>query len=152
MRMRLSLALAVALLAAAIFVWAMRGRDQHRPASARSDAPPSVGPKTQPACLPAPSPKSVAKPSSLDGKVVFHLVTLDGSRTGCRVEFRDPENGLAKSGLKEGDVILEVAGQPMSTRVALGLVQRLEQASLTGLDLTISRDGKTEHVDARIGH
>lgn len=149
--MRLSLALAVAFLGAAILVWALRGRDSHRPASARSEAPPSEAPKTQPAGLPAPSPRSVAKPSSLDGRVVFHLVTLDGSRTGCRVEFRTRENGLARSGVKEGDVILEVAGEAMSTRVALGLVQRLEQASLTGLDLTISRDGKIEHVDARIG-
>lgn len=91
------------------------------------------------------------KPSSLDGKVVFHIVSLEGARTGCRVEYRDPDNGLARSGVKGGDVILEVAGEPMTTRVAVGLVQRLEQASLTGLDLTVARDGRTEHVDARIG-
>ena len=83
--------------------------------------------------------------------MVLHLVPLEGSRTGCKVEFRTPENGLARTGLKEGDVILQVAGEEMSPRLALRLVQLLEEASLTGLDLAILRDGTTVHVSARIG-
>ncbi len=82
---------------------------------------------------------------------MFKPVKLDGSRMGCRVEFRTPDNGLARTGLQEGDVIVEVEGKPMTIHLALALTDRLEQASLTGLDLTILRGGQAERISARIG-
>ncbi|GEM_PF-2653181 len=149
MRMWISLALAAAMFAAGVFVWLSQDHAAPRRSSGGGGEPDPeafAGPSGQ-----LPGSRTPPKPSSLDGKVVFRPVKLDGSRTGCRVEFRTPDNGLARTGLKEGDVIVEVEGKPMSIQAALGLTHRLEEASLTGLELTILRDGQTQQVTARIG-
>lgn len=149
MRMWISLGFAAALLIAGAIVW--HSQDQggpRRPAhpGGSSDGDEPTGPGGD-----LPHPKAVPRKNPLDGKVVFHLLKLGDSRTGCRVEFRTPDNGLARTGLKEGDVIVEVEGRPMSTQMALALSSRLDQASLTGLDLTILRNGQSQRVTARIG-
>jgi len=147
--MWISLALAAATFAAGIFVWLSQDHTGPRRSPGGGGEPDpvvSAGPSGQ-----LPGSRTPPKPSSLDGKVVFRPIQLDGARTGCRVEFRTPDNGLARTGLKEGDVIVEVEGKPMSIQAALALTHRLEEASFTGLELTILRDGQAQQVTARIG-
>ncbi|MBI4617904.1 MAG: hypothetical protein HY720_30110, partial [Planctomycetes bacterium] len=112
MRMWISLGLAAALMVAVVL--ALRSQDPS--ALRRSPLTPGEPDAEPPASTSGqlPGSRTPPKPSSLDGKVVFKPMKLDGDRMGCRVEFRTPENGLSRTGLKEGDMIIEVEGKPMT--------------------------------------
>jgi type II secretory pathway component PulC len=77
------------------------------------------------------------------------LVVRDGEVVGLRFYALDPELPLAKAGLKEGDVLLTVAGVELtSPENALAANARLRH--LTCSMMTVEREGSPVEIPLRL--
>lgn len=78
-------------------------------------------------------------------------VELDGATlTGAKVASVAPDSGAAKAGLKNGDVILSIDGDPVESSTSL-VGQVRERTVDQRVALSVVRDGKRQNVTVTLG-
>lgn len=122
----------------------IRGRDRQT-FTARAEAPPRT---------PAPDPRDISGRNPLAGTRVVTLspgaaeeAGLDPFATGVYVQAMDKGGPAAQLGLRPGDIVREVNGQPVRTTADL---DRLLKAGQGGWRIIVERNGERAELNIRL--